>query len=100
MTDALSVARFLRNQWPLPAGLLNLAAEIAAEVRLLWTIGIELAAHGTVWEAAYKAVDPEGLARSLPGVAEVGGPAIVAAMGEPQRFAKGKRFRSFTGLVP
>ena len=41
-----------------------------------------------------------GLARSLPGVAYVGGPALVAAIGDPARFARGKQFRSFTGLVP
>ena len=29
------------------------------------------------------AVDPTGLARSLPGVADVGGPALVAEMGDP-----------------
>jgi hypothetical protein len=45
-------------------------------------------------------VDPAQLARSLPGVADVSGPALVAAMGDPARFAKGKQFRSFTGLVP
>lgn len=45
-------------------------------------------------------MDPAGLARSLPGLATVGGPALVAAMGEPARFARGKQFRSFTGLVP
>jgi len=78
----------------------DLAAEIVTEVRLLRAIGAELAAHGAAREAAYKAVDPAGLARSLPGVAEVGGPAIVATMGEPGRFARGKAFRSFTGLVP
>ena len=78
----------------------DLAAEIATEVRLLAAIGAELAAHGAAREAAYKAVDPAGLAQSLPGVADVGGPAIVAAMGDPGRFARGKQFRSFTGLVP
>ena len=78
----------------------DLAAEIATEVRLLAAIGFELAAHGAAREAAYKTVDPEGLARSLPGVADVGGPAIVATMGDPGRFARGKQFRSFTGLVP
>ena len=40
------------------------------------------------------------LARSLPGLADIGGPALVAAMGDPTRFATGKQFRSFTGLVP
>jgi len=30
----------------------------------------------------------------------VGGPALVATMGEPARFHRAKAFRSFTGLVP
>src|SRR5262249_59815994 len=32
--------------------------------------------------------------------ADVGGPALAACMGDPARFANGKRFRSFTGLTP
>jgi transposase len=78
----------------------DLAAEIATEVRLLRAIQAELATHGAAREAAYHAVDPAGLARSLPGLADVGGPALVAAMGNPARFGRGKQFRSFTGLVP
>lgn len=78
----------------------ELAAEIATEVRLLRAIQSELAGHATAREAAYNSVDPDGLARSLPGLAEIGGPALVAAMGDPARFKRGKQFRSFTGLVP
>ncbi|MDH4145997.1 MAG: IS110 family transposase [Acidimicrobiia bacterium] len=78
----------------------DLAAEIATEVRLLRAVQAELAAHAAERETAYRWVDPAGLARSLPGVADIGGPALVAAMGDPARFAKGKQFRSFTGLVP
>ena len=78
----------------------DLAAEIATEVRLLRAIQAELAAHAAEREDAYRWVDPLELARSLPGVADVGGPALVAAMGDPARFAKGKHFRSFTGLTP
>lgn len=78
----------------------DLAAEIATEVRLLRAIQTELAAHATQRETAYRQIDPAGLARSLPGVAEIGGPALVACMGDPTRFPKGKQFRAFTGLVP
>ena len=78
----------------------DLAAEIATEVRLLRAVQAELAAHAAERDNAYRWVDPAGLARSLPGVADVGGPALVAAMGDPARFAKGKQFRSFSGLVP
>ncbi len=78
----------------------DLAAEIATEVRLLRAIQAELAVHADAREAAYKTVDPSALARSLPGLADIGGPALVATMGEPARFKRGKQFRSFTGLVP
>lgn len=78
----------------------DLAAEIATETRLLRAIQAELAVHATERENAYRWVDPAGLARSLPGVADIGGPALVATMGDPARFAKAKQFRSFTGLVP
>jgi transposase len=78
----------------------DLAAEIATEIRLLRAVQSELAAHATERERCYRWVDPAGLARSLPGVAEIGGPALVAAMGNPGRFARGKQFRSFSGLTP
>jgi transposase len=78
----------------------DLAAEIATEVRLLRAVQAELAAHATERESYYRWVDPVGLARSLPGVADVGGPALVAVIGDPTRFRQGKQFRSFTGLVP
>jgi transposase len=78
----------------------DLAAEVATEVRLLRATQTELAAHAAERETAYRCVDPGGLARSLPGVGEIGGPALVATMADPSRFAKGKQFRSFTGLVP
>jgi len=78
----------------------ELAAEIATEVRLLQAIQVELAAHVAGRETAYKQVDPSELARSLPGLAEIGGPALVATMGDPTRFRRGKQFRSFTGLTP
>lgn len=78
----------------------DLAAEIASEVRLLRAVQAELGAHAVERENVYRWVDPLELARSLPGVADIGGPALVACMGEPGRFARGKQFRSFTGLVP
>jgi transposase len=78
----------------------DLAAEVATEVRLLRAVQAELATHAAERERCYRWVDPAGLARSLPGLAEVGGPALVACMGDPTRFQHGKQFRSFTGLVP
>jgi transposase len=78
----------------------SLAAEVATEVRLLRATQAELAAHAAEREARYQAVDPAGLARSLPGLADVGGPALAACMGDPARFRHGKQFRSYTGLTP
>jgi transposase len=78
----------------------DLAAEVATEVRLLRAIQTELDAHAAERERCYRWVDPTELARSLPGLAEVGGPAIVASMGDPARFARGAQFRAFTGLTP
>ncbi len=46
------------------------------------------------------AVDPAQLARSLPGLKTIGGPALVACVGHPKRFKNAAAFRSFTGLTP
>src|SRR6266542_3355435 len=63
-------------------------------------LAAELAEHAEARESAYGRVDPEGLARSLPGVAEVGGPVLQAAVGRAQRFGSAAAFKSFTGLTP
>ena len=78
----------------------DLAAEVASEVRLLRATQAELAAHASQREACYQRVDPAALARSLPGLATIGGPALVATMGTASRFATAAKFRSFTGLAP
>lgn len=57
----------------------DLAAEVATEVRLLRAVQAELATHAAERERCHRWVDPAGLARSLPGLAEVGGPALAAA---------------------
>jgi transposase len=78
----------------------DLAAEVTTEVRLLRAVEAEAAVHAAERECCYRWVDQLELARSLPGLAEVGGPALVATMGEASRFGTGKQFRSFTGLAP
>lgn len=77
-----------------------LAAEVQSEVRLLEAIEAELARHEAAREDAYRRVDPAQLARSIPGLKSVGGPALVACMGDPARFRNTAAFRSFTGLAP
>jgi transposase len=78
----------------------ELAAEVTTEVRLLCATQAELARHASVREVCYWRVDPDGLARSLPGLATVGGPALAATMGPASRFPHARKFRSFTGLAP
>ena len=78
----------------------DLAAEMATEARLIRTLVAERDAHARRREDAYKLVDPDGLARSLPGVADIGGPVIVSTMGEPARFSGPSAFKRFTGLTP
>jgi transposase len=78
----------------------DLAAEVTTEIRLLAATQAELARHATKRESCYRCVDPAGLARSLPGLAEVGGPALAATMGPATRFTTAAKFRSFTGLAP
>jgi len=76
------------------------AAEVVTEVRLLHATQAELPAHESAREQAYRQVDPDQLARGLPGVAAVGGPALAALIGDARRFPDGASFRSFTGLAP
>ena len=78
----------------------DLAAEVGTEIRLLRLTQAELAAHARERETAYRYTDVSGLARSLPGIATIGGPALVASMGRPGRFPTGAAFKSFTGLTP
>jgi transposase len=76
------------------------AAEVVTEIRLLHATEAALPAHESAREQAYRQVDPDQLARSLPGVATVGGPALAALVGDARRFPDGASFRSFTGLAP
>ena len=78
----------------------DLAAEVATEVRLIRAIEAELAVHAPEREFAYRWADPGQLARSLPGLAEVGGPVLAAVIGEASRFPTGAHFKSYLGLAP
>lgn len=78
----------------------DLASEVATEVRLLRAVQAELAHHERAREASYRKVDPDELARSLPGIKTIGGPVLVATMRAADRFPTASHFRSFTGLAP
>lgn len=78
----------------------QLAAEVITEVQLLMAVETQLAGFEQGREEAYLRVDDEQLARSLPGLATVGAPVLMAYMGDPQRFPRTSHFRSFTGWAP
>jgi hypothetical protein len=77
-----------------------IAAELATEVRLLRAVLAERARHAEARERAYRAVDVDQLARTLPGVADIGKPVLVSAMGDPARFRDAAAFKRFTGITP
>lgn len=77
----------------------DLAEEVQTEVRLLAATEAELGHHAVAREQAYARIDPDALARSLPGIGEVGAASLLAALGRPGRFRSGRRVRSFSGLV-
>jgi transposase len=78
----------------------DLAAELATEARLPRAVQAEQKPHRQARERAYLRVEPDELARTLPGIAEVGAPLLVAAIGRAQRFASAAKFKAFTGLTP
>jgi hypothetical protein len=73
-------------------------SDLAAEVVVLWRAPADEAAHhATDREDAYRQVDPRRLARSLPGVGELGGPAPrswwgIAVWGSGRSFAWARRW--------
>jgi transposase len=76
------------------------ALELASEAARWRLAEDELKRVTRMREQTYLRTDPEQLARSLPGIAKVGGPLLVASMGRPERFERAAQFRSFTGLTP
>ncbi len=62
----------------------ELAGEVGTEVRLLGAVEAELERHAPERERRYQAVDPQSLARSLPGIAKVGAPPSSPAWAEPR----------------
>lgn len=78
----------------------DLAAEVATEVRLLRAIQSELTGHEEQREIAYRWADPGQLARTLPGLREIGGPVLAAVIGRAGRFPTGAHFKAYVGLTP
>jgi len=78
----------------------ELAADIAIEARLAVTLSDEIKALDKRIAGLYEQADPEGIARSVPGVGEIGAPQIVGRLGDPARFSNLAAVRSFAGLIP
>jgi transposase len=78
----------------------SLAGDLATEIALLDALEAARAPHERRRQQLYQAVDPQALARTVPGVGPIGAPLVAAVMGRPGRFANADRFASFTGLVP
>jgi hypothetical protein len=96
---AAQAAVQLYNEHP-AVSFVDLAAEVATEVRLIRAIEAELTIHAGERETAYRWADPGQLARTLPGLGEVGGPVLAAVIGEASRFPTGAHFKSYLGLAP
>jgi transposase len=77
-----------------------LAADLATEITLLEALEAARAPHERRREQLYRQVDPTMLARTLPGIADKGGPLATAIVGRAGRFPDADRFASYTGLVP
>lgn len=75
-------------------------AELATQARIIEVLIAERDRHAKVREDVYHDVDPTGLARSLPGVAAIGGPVLVAGLLRPGRFPNAAAFKAYCGLAP
>src|SRR4029453_6191850 len=63
-----------------------LAADLATEIALLEALEAARAPHERRREQLYRQLDPTMLARTVPGVAQVGAPLATAAVGRAGRF--------------
>jgi transposase len=85
------------------AGGLNfaeLAEDIAAEVRVIKALDVELDAIEDRIGVLYDDADPGGIVRSAPGLGVTLAAGILGRTGDLRRFANLAGVRSFTGIVP
>jgi transposase len=78
----------------------ELAADIAAEIRVIRALGQEISRLDTRIEGLYHRADPEGIVISAPGLGVTLSAAILGRFGDLDRFTNLAGVRSFTGLVP
>ncbi len=77
-----------------------LAGDLATEIALLEVLEAARAPHERRRERLYVRLDPDTLARTIPGIAHKGGPLATTIVGRAGRFPNADRFASSTGLVP
>lgn len=78
----------------------ELSEDIAAEVRVIKALNVELATIEDRIEGLYDDVDPNGIVLSAPGLGVTLAAGILGRTGDLNRFANLSGVRSFTGLVP
>ncbi|MGZ4710218.1 MAG: IS110 family RNA-guided transposase [Acidimicrobiales bacterium] len=78
----------------------ELAADIAAEVRLMRGLDTEITALDQRIANLYDQADPNGIVASAPGIGPVLSAAILGSAGDFNRFSSLAGVRSFSGLVP
>jgi transposase len=78
----------------------ELAADIAAEARLVRSLDFEVEELDDRIEALYEEVDPAGIVVSAPGIGVTLAAGILGRTGDLNRFANLAGVRSYTGLVP
>ena len=78
----------------------ELAADIAAEIRVIRSLAQEIKALDARIESLYHEADPDRIVVSAPGLGVTLASAILGRFGDFDRFATLAGVRSFTGLVP
>ena len=78
----------------------ELADDIAVEVRLAQQLTVEIAGLEERIDALYRQADPDQLIASGPGIGPVLAAAILGRLGDAKRFDNLAGVRAFTGLVP
>ncbi|WP_211268886.1 IS110 family transposase [Actinoplanes subtropicus] len=78
----------------------ELAVDLSGEARLALQLSTEIDGLDDRIGVLYDEADPAGLLLSAPGLGVTSAAAILAGLGDPDRFATLAGVRSFTGLVP
>ena len=78
----------------------ELADDIAIEARLALALTVEIGELEERIAVMYRALDPDGILRSVPGVGAINAAQILGRLGDPGRFRSLAGVRSFSGLVP